>query len=215
MSSTLEASVFMEKNYSEILHSIKNTEKNLTLKQMFDTAEKLIVGQSGEIFGVTPINWEDSSRKQLSLINDEEVISLSNAKVYVFSDSVSRKDESERNIKFCLGRKIELVQEFITIQNFGRNRRRTNGIRVKYFPRIHHIAALQQSPWFHVQNERSRTISKDEWSSCRCSMTSHGDLKRMNGNAMLTPTLCLYLHKKFPAGTVVISRTWIRKEVVF
>ena len=34
------------------------------------------------------INWEDSSWKQLSLVNDEEVISLSHAKVYVFSDSV-------------------------------------------------------------------------------------------------------------------------------
>ena len=35
MSSTLQASVFMEKNYSDELHSIKNTE-DLTLKQMFD-----------------------------------------------------------------------------------------------------------------------------------------------------------------------------------
>ena len=34
------------------------------------------------------INWEDSSWKQLSLIGDEEVISLSHAKVHVFSDSV-------------------------------------------------------------------------------------------------------------------------------
>ena len=63
MSSTLEASVFMEKNYLENLHSIKNTGKDLTMKQMFDISEKLIVGQSDEIFGVTPINWEDSSWK--------------------------------------------------------------------------------------------------------------------------------------------------------
>ena len=55
---------------------------------MFDVSEKLIVRQSDEIFGVTPINWEDSSWKQLSLVNDEEVISLSHAKVFVFSDSV-------------------------------------------------------------------------------------------------------------------------------
>ena len=54
---------------------------------MFDISEKLIVGQSDEIFGVSPINWEDSLWKQLSLVNDEEVISLSHAKVYVFSDS--------------------------------------------------------------------------------------------------------------------------------
>ena len=66
------------------------------MKQMFDISEKLIVGQSDEIFGVTPINWEDSSWKQLSLVNDEEVISLSHAKVYVFSDSV-----------LCLGKMSE------------------------------------------------------------------------------------------------------------
>ena len=63
MSSTLEASVFMGKNYSENF-SIKNTGNNLTLKQMFDISDKLIVGQSGEIFGVAPINWEDSPWKQ-------------------------------------------------------------------------------------------------------------------------------------------------------
>ena len=58
------------------------------MKQIFDISEKLIVGQSAEIHGVTPINWEDSAWKQLSLVNDEEVISLSHAKFYVFSDSV-------------------------------------------------------------------------------------------------------------------------------
>ena len=111
------------KNDSEKLHSIKNTVNSLILKQMFDTSEKLIVEQSDEILEVTSINWEDFSWTQLSLVNDEEVISLSHAKVYVFSDSV-----------FCLGKvnqnptsiavweeKIELVQRFITIRNFGQN----------------------------------------------------------------------------------------------
>ena len=88
MSSTLEASVFMGKEYSENLRSIKNTGNNLTLKQMFDISEKLVSEQSDEIYGVNPINWVDSSLKHLSLIGDEEVISLSHAKVYVFSDSV-------------------------------------------------------------------------------------------------------------------------------
>ena len=55
---------------------------------MFEISEKLIVGQSGEIFGVSQISWESSPWKQLSLVNDEEVISLLHAKVYVFSDSV-------------------------------------------------------------------------------------------------------------------------------
>ena len=76
------------KNYSEILHSIKNTGKDLTLQQMFHISEKLIVEHSDDIFGVSQISWEDSPWRQLSLVNDEEVISLSHAKVYVFSDSV-------------------------------------------------------------------------------------------------------------------------------
>ena len=37
---------------------------------------------------MNPISWVDSLWKQLSLVSDEEVISLSHAKVYVFSDSV-------------------------------------------------------------------------------------------------------------------------------
>ena len=67
------------------------------MKQMFDISEKLIVGQSDEICGVTPIDWEDSSWKQLSLVNDKEVISLSHAKVYVFSDSVPRLGKVNQN----------------------------------------------------------------------------------------------------------------------
>ena len=63
MSSTLEASVFMGKNYLENLHSIKNTGKDLTMKQMFDISEKLIAEQSDEIYGVNTINWGDSSWK--------------------------------------------------------------------------------------------------------------------------------------------------------
>ena len=41
MSSTLQASVFMGKEYSENSRSIKNTGNNLTMKQMFDIFEKV------------------------------------------------------------------------------------------------------------------------------------------------------------------------------
>ena len=49
MSSTLEASVFMGKNCSDNLHSIKNTGTDLTMKQMFDISEKLTSEQRDEI----------------------------------------------------------------------------------------------------------------------------------------------------------------------
>ena len=62
--------------------------ENLTLKHIFEISEQLTLEQSDEIFGKHTINWESSPWKQLSLVNDEEVVSLSHAKVYVFSDSV-------------------------------------------------------------------------------------------------------------------------------
>ena len=76
----------MGKNYSDNWHSIKNT-KDLTMKQMFDISAKL-VSEQDEIYGVKTIDWEDYSWKYVSLIGDEQVISLQRTKVYVFSDSV-------------------------------------------------------------------------------------------------------------------------------
>ena len=46
MSTTLESSVFMGKNYSNNWHSIKNT-KDLTMKQFFDISAKLVSKQDG------------------------------------------------------------------------------------------------------------------------------------------------------------------------
>ena len=105
MSSTLQASVFMGKKYSDNMHSIKKTE-DLTVKQMFDISEKLISEQSDEIYGVKTINWEDSSWKYLSLIGDEQVISLLHTRVYVCSDSV-----------LCLGKMNETPQSNIAVED--------------------------------------------------------------------------------------------------
>ena len=55
---------------------------------MFDMSEKLTAEQTDEIYGVNAINREHSSWKYLSLVGDEQVISLLHTKVYVFSDSV-------------------------------------------------------------------------------------------------------------------------------
>ena len=97
MSSTLQASVSIGKMYLENLHSIKNTGNNLTMKQMFDISEMLIFGQSDEIYEVNTSNWVAFSWKHISLIGDEDVISLSHAKAYVFSDSVLRLEKMNEN----------------------------------------------------------------------------------------------------------------------
>ena len=58
------------------------------MKQMFDISEKVITEQSDDIYGVNTINWSDSAWKHLTWIGGEELVSLSRAKVYVFSGSV-------------------------------------------------------------------------------------------------------------------------------
>ena len=90
----------------------------------------MIIGQSDEIYGVNTINWGDSSWKHVSLSGDEKVVSLSHAKVYAFSDSV-----------LCLGKVYENPQSN-TVWEDKLTWFKSNGIRVEYSPRFHHIAAL-------------------------------------------------------------------------
>ena len=73
MSSTLEASVFMGKNYSDNLHSIKNTGENLTLKQMFEISEQLILEQSDEIFGVKYIDVSRTTHTNLDVKQEKRI----------------------------------------------------------------------------------------------------------------------------------------------
>ena len=54
-----------------------------------------------------------------------------------------------------------------------------------------------KSSWTKWANQNN---SKDELSSCRCSMTSYEELKTMSKNVLLTPHLCLYVQKRCPAG---------------
>ena len=59
----------------------------------------------------------------LIFVNDEEVISFSHAKFFVFSDSVLCHGKVNQNptSNTVSEEKVELVQKFITIQNFGHN----------------------------------------------------------------------------------------------
>ena len=93
------------------------------MKQMFNIFEKLVSEQSDEIYGVKTINWENSPWKYLSLIGDQEVINLQHTKVYVFSGFciVSWKGERKPSIKYCMGRQIDVVQKFTSLQDLGQN----------------------------------------------------------------------------------------------
>ena len=85
MATTLNAAIFMGKNFSTVQIVVKNHE-NLTLKQMFDVTAQLVNNQ--EVINGLDILWGTNSWTRLSLIDDEIVINLQRTKVYVFSDSV-------------------------------------------------------------------------------------------------------------------------------
>ena len=93
MSSTLSAAVFLGRDHSENLQSNRSTDEKPTVKKLFEVTQKLIREQRLEISGVSEISWETSLWERLSLVNDEEVVNFSKAKVYVSSGSV-----------LCLGR---------------------------------------------------------------------------------------------------------------
>ena len=116
------------------------------MKQMFDISEKLITEQSDEIYGINTSKWEDSSWKSLSLVGGEEFVSLSHAKVHVFSDSL-----------LCLGKMNENPHSNTVWEDkltwFKRSPQyraldSTDGQPTEFewniFLRIHHIAALLQ-----------------------------------------------------------------------
>ena len=179
---------------------------------MFEISEQLILEQSDEIFGVSQISCESSPWKQFSLVNDERSHQSLACKDLCFLRFcvMSWKDESEPNIKYFLGATVGMVQRIIPIQNFGHSRRRTDGIRVEKFPKIHHIAARRRSPQVHEQNGRPNAIPKTNY----LSMTSYGEIKTMKRNVLLIPHLCLYSEKDFQQD-VGHSSDLVRNKVVF
>ena len=114
---------------------------------MFEISENLIVEQSDEVFGVSQISWESSPWKQLSLVNDEEVISLSHAKVYVFSDSVLCLGKMNQNptSNTVWERQLGWFKDSSQYRTLDTIDGEPMEFRVEYFPRIHHIAAKSKS----------------------------------------------------------------------
>ena len=142
------------------------------------------------------INSVDSSWKHVSLIGDEEIISLSHAKVYVFSDSV-----------WCLGKmnpnptsnsaweeKLSWFKSSPQYRTLDTIYGEPMEVEWNIFQDSPHCSSATKSrssckKWAIKHN------SKDELSSCRCSITSNGELQTRN--VLLTPHLCLYSQKDF------------------
>ena len=131
---------------------------------LYDMSEKLITELSDEIFGVNTINWEDSSWKYLTLVGDEDVISLLHTKVYVFSDSVlcfGKMNENTQSNK-CMGRQIDVVQKFTRIQSFRQNwwwnRWNSSEISSQDSPRCRSATKFKSYCWDWVKQPENFTV---------------------------------------------------------
>ena len=171
MSSTLQPSVFMGKNYSEnFLIPSKIQERISQWNKMFEISEQLILEQSDEIFGVSQISWESSPWKQLPLVIDEEVSSVSCLQRFMYSQILC----------YALERWIRTQHELL----FGNHS--WNGSKIHHNTEHWSLSAMSKSSWTKWPN---RTIPKVKYLHVDVSITSHGDLK--------TPTSFLCMQEDF------------------
>ena len=161
MFSTMEASVFMEKNYSDNLRSIKkyrrrshNENRCSTYLKSWEPNKQMRSMEWIQLIGVIPhVNI-------LSLISGEESRQSLRAQRFTYFQilcyALERWTRSQHQILFgkTSGLVSRVSSQHETLDTIDGE---VDGIRVEYFHRIHHIAALLQSPRVHVENEHTTT----------------------------------------------------------
>ena len=217
LSSTLEASVFIGKNYSENLRSIKNSGKDITMKQMFDISEKLVTEQSDEIYGVNTIQWSDSAWKHLTLIGGEEVVSLSRAKAHVFSDSVLCLGKmSENPLSNCAWEdKLTWFKSSSAYKTLNTLNDEPMEFEWNIFPGF---TTLQLC--YKVQEFMSKmSVQPEDFTGRIIFMSMFNDIfwksKENKQECESRAQLNSIFSKRIFTRKMVIPRTWIRKEVIF
>ena len=125
---------------------------------MFDISEKLTLEQSDEIFGDSP--W-----KQISLVNDEEVISPSHAKVCVSSDSVLCLGKVNQNptSKTVWEQQLDWFKDspqYTTLDTFDGE---PMEFEWKISPGFTTLQLLQEVHKFMNKNERARSVPRTNY----------------------------------------------------
>ena len=189
---------------------------NLIMKQMFDISEKLIVGQSDGIYGVTPINCEDSSWKRISLVSDEEVISLSRReglRIFRFCVYALERWARTPQSNYCPGK--------TSLTSFkGSSQYRTLDT-IDCEPMEFEWNISQDSP--HCSSATKSKSSCQKWAIrqkiCKgrtIFMSMFNDISRGSQDneqeCELSAQLVFYLCEKMFTRKMVIPRTWIRKR---
>ena len=157
--------------------------------------------------------------KCISLIDEISIVSWSSDPVDKSKStclprfrSMSGKDEWKQRCNYKMGRSSGRIQNVPFFYKNDGNRWRSNWIRVEYFPRIFLMADSSRDPEWFAKVEHRTCNSQTGSSSCQCSTTSIGQRKRWN---LYFEFRSQGIRAEILAGTLDVSRSWRRKEVVW
>ena len=163
---------------------------------------------------MSQISWESSSWKQLSLVNDEE--GLSHAKVYVLSDSVLFLGKMNQN---PISNTVwEGQLEWFKDSSQHRTLDTIDGEPMEFECHIFsRFTQLQLVP--EVQKFMNKMGEPEQFQGRIIFMLMFNDIiwrsKDNEQECIANATLVSCIRKKISSRTLVITRTWIRNNVVF
>ena len=211
MSSSTHAAIFLGKGYSENLHSVRNTDWKPTVQKLFDVTQQLICWQKLEILGVSEWSWGNSTWEKLSLAEDEEVIKLMKAKVYVRLCIVRWKDARTHqnpmqngNVEF-LGSRTQMSAE--NWMESMENQRSSSGWHSQDTLRCR--SSTRSKTYANLGMQRKR-IPRTNYLHVDVLTTWNGEMR----TTKKVFTNCENVHQQIRHRSLVILRAWFRNEVV-
>ena len=215
MSVTMESAVFMGTNYLNNCHSIVNTTALTPPTNVRHIYEIGVRTRWDLRFGD---NWLGESIMEIPVIDWWRKCFQSSAheglRLFWFC-IVSWVDTRKSIIERCMGAKIRMDQIFSKLQKLWQNRRRANGIRVEFLPRIRYVAAQWRSQTFIVEIRwDTREISQEESYSCRWFNDNFLWNKRQHKRMSVKCQTRISVRKENWKRTMVIYWTCFRKEIV-
>ena len=183
---------------------------------MFDISEKLIVGRSDEIYGMTPINWEDSSWKIIfgQWWRSHHSLAREGLRIFRFGVMPWKVQFRTHNQKLSgkiswRGSRVHHNTEFWTIE----------GEQMEVEWNISQDSPHCSSATKSKSSCQKMRVEPEDFTGRIIFMSMFNDIlwvsQEKSARMRIKRSIRFDLCKKLPSRTLVTCRTWIRKEVVF
>ena len=210
MSSSMKAAIHLGPNYLANLEVYKNTNFN-EIQSLFNITHKLTLEHSEEILNVNTIESPTSSWTKTVFSHDP--VDTSKSTCLLRFRSMLGKDEWKHRCNYEMGRSSGRIQNVSFLQRIAGNRWRSNWIRVEYFTRIFVIADSWRDPDCFAKAEH-RTWEIYRQDHLHVNVQRHRLEKRKRWNLYFEVSKSQGIREEILAGTLDVSWSWRRKEVV-